>query len=83
MRGKVRVYPKGSPEFVDFGAGDLVVIPKGLSCTWDVSVLWINTTNSSLLLHPPPPSSSSSLSNSDLCLSLISDFHSFFRIHLS
>ncbi|GAB2281870.1 hypothetical protein Dimus_016432 [Dionaea muscipula] len=22
----------------EFGAGDLVVIPKGLSCTWDVSV---------------------------------------------
>lgn len=25
-------------EFVEFGAGDLVTIPKGLSCTWDVSV---------------------------------------------
>jgi uncharacterized protein len=21
---------------VEFGAGDLVVFPKGLSCTWDV-----------------------------------------------
>ncbi|XP_010549643.1 PREDICTED: uncharacterized protein LOC104820759 [Tarenaya hassleriana] len=38
LRGKVKVYPKGSPEFVEFGAGDLVTIPKGLSCTWDVSV---------------------------------------------
>ena len=25
-------------ESVKFGAGDLVIIPKGLSCTWDVSV---------------------------------------------
>ncbi|RAL42213.1 unnamed protein product [Cuscuta campestris] len=40
LRGKVKVYPKNSasPETVEFGAGDLVVIPKGLSCTWDVSV---------------------------------------------
>lgn len=29
---------EGEPEFVEFGAGDLVTIPKGLSCTWDVSV---------------------------------------------
>ncbi|KAK7845907.1 hypothetical protein CFP56_008789 [Quercus suber] len=35
---KVKAYPKGSSEFVEFGAGDLVTIPKGLSCTWDVSV---------------------------------------------
>ncbi|KAG8389137.1 hypothetical protein BUALT_Bualt02G0197900 [Buddleja alternifolia] len=40
VRGKVKVYPKNSEseEVVEFGAGDLVVIPKGLSCTWDVSV---------------------------------------------
>ncbi|KAL5566836.1 hypothetical protein UlMin_030000 [Ulmus minor] len=40
LKGKVKVFPKGgSPEeFVEFGAGDLVTIPKGLSCTWDVSV---------------------------------------------
>ncbi|KAK7376320.1 hypothetical protein VNO78_34786 [Psophocarpus tetragonolobus] len=38
LRGKVRVYPKGSSESIQFGAGDLVTIPKGLSCTWDVSV---------------------------------------------
>jgi hypothetical protein len=39
VKGKVRAYIKGSPDqYVDFGAGDLVVIPKGMSCTWDVSV---------------------------------------------
>lgn len=38
LKGKVKSYAKGSSEFVEFGAGDLVVIPKGLSCTWDVSV---------------------------------------------
>ncbi|CAN1184769.1 hypothetical protein LINPERPRIM_LOCUS39337 [Linum perenne] len=42
VKGKVKVYPKGgeqsSAEHVEFGAGDLVVIPKGMSCTWDVSV---------------------------------------------
>ncbi|XP_047333271.1 uncharacterized protein LOC124936788 [Impatiens glandulifera] len=40
LRGKIKVYPKGSPETeaVEFGAGDLVILPKGLSCTWDVSV---------------------------------------------
>ncbi|CAJ2651822.1 unnamed protein product [Trifolium pratense] len=38
LKGKVIVYTKGSSEFVEFGAGDLVTIPKGLSCTWDVSV---------------------------------------------
>jgi len=26
-----------SGEKVSFGAGDIVVFPKGLSCTWDVS----------------------------------------------
>ncbi|KAK4781574.1 hypothetical protein SAY86_015676 [Trapa natans] len=30
---------EGEPaECVEFGAGDLVTIPKGLRCTWDVSV---------------------------------------------
>ncbi|KAL6142927.1 hypothetical protein ACLB2K_061202 [Fragaria x ananassa] len=46
VKGRVKVYPKGgssssvssSSEFVEFGAGDLVTIPKGLSCIWDVSV---------------------------------------------
>ncbi|XP_044483845.1 uncharacterized protein LOC123209773 [Mangifera indica] len=38
LKGKVKVFPKGSSEFVELGAGDLVIIPKGISCTWDVSV---------------------------------------------
>lgn len=38
VKGKVRVCVKGSSEYVELGAGDLAVIPKGLSCTWDVSV---------------------------------------------
>ncbi|KAK2986353.1 hypothetical protein RJ640_026617 [Escallonia rubra] len=40
LRGKVTVYPKNSDdsEAVEFGAGDLVILPKGLSCTWDVTV---------------------------------------------
>ncbi|XP_044483821.1 uncharacterized protein LOC123209750 [Mangifera indica] len=38
LKGKVKVFSKGSSEFVEFGAGDLVIIPKGISCTWVVSV---------------------------------------------
>ncbi|XP_027351023.1 uncharacterized protein LOC113862068 [Abrus precatorius] len=39
LRGRVKVYPKdSSSKPVEFGAGDLVTIPKGLRCTWDVSV---------------------------------------------
>ncbi|CAN6980142.1 unnamed protein product [Brassica oleracea var. botrytis] len=38
LEGKVKVYPDGSDEAVEIEAGDLVVFPKGLSCTWDVSV---------------------------------------------
>ncbi|TMW81981.1 uncharacterized protein [Solanum lycopersicum] len=39
LRGKVKVSTKNSnDEIVEFGAGDLVIIPKGLSCTWDVSI---------------------------------------------
>ncbi|KAK1363648.1 Ethanolamine utilization eutQ [Heracleum sosnowskyi] len=37
LKGKVKVYPDGSDEAVEFGAGDMVVFPKGMSCTWDVS----------------------------------------------
>ncbi|KAL2953265.1 hypothetical protein AAZX31_19G156300 [Glycine max] len=33
LKGKVKAYPKGSSEFVEFGAGDLVTIPKGLGCS--------------------------------------------------
>ena len=39
VKGRVKAFPKGSTtEFVEFGAGDLVIIPKGFSCTWDISV---------------------------------------------
>ncbi|KAD5317368.1 hypothetical protein R6Q59_032704 [Mikania micrantha] len=39
LRGKVKVYRKNSSEMMaEFGAGDLVILPEGLSCTWDVSV---------------------------------------------
>ncbi|KAJ1413834.1 RmlC-like cupin domain superfamily [Sesbania bispinosa] len=39
VRGRVKVYPKDSSfASVEFGAGDLVTIPKGFSCTWDVSI---------------------------------------------
>ncbi|KAA8544531.1 hypothetical protein F0562_022543 [Nyssa sinensis] len=37
LEGKVKVFPDGSKEGVEIGAGDLVVFPKGMSCTWDVS----------------------------------------------
>ncbi|XP_006652499.1 uncharacterized protein LOC102701719 [Oryza brachyantha] len=38
LKGRVRASVKGSGKCVEFGAGDLVVFPKGLSCTWDVVV---------------------------------------------
>ncbi|KAK7285859.1 hypothetical protein RJT34_20642 [Clitoria ternatea] len=42
VRGRVKVYLKDSPSttapVVEFGAGDLVTIPKGLRCTWHVSL---------------------------------------------
>ncbi|KAG0486234.1 hypothetical protein HPP92_008329 [Vanilla planifolia] len=38
LKGKVKAYIKESSECVEFGARDLVTIPKGLSCTWDVSI---------------------------------------------
>ncbi|CAN8326328.1 unnamed protein product [Cochlearia groenlandica] len=54
VKGKVKVYPKPSSSSsstttssssttslewcVEFGAGDIVTFPKGLSCTWDVSL---------------------------------------------
>ncbi|CAK9179966.1 unnamed protein product [Ilex paraguariensis] len=37
LKGKVQVYPDGSKEAVEIGAGDLVEFPKGMSCSWDVS----------------------------------------------
>ncbi|XP_015881743.1 uncharacterized protein LOC107417641 [Ziziphus jujuba] len=38
LEGKVKVTPAGANESVEIGAGDLVEFPKGMSCTWDVSV---------------------------------------------
>ncbi|KAK3229287.1 hypothetical protein Dsin_001168 [Dipteronia sinensis] len=38
LEGEVKVYPDGANEGVEIAAGDLVVFPKGMSCTWDVSV---------------------------------------------
>ncbi|KAI4375191.1 hypothetical protein MLD38_013094 [Melastoma candidum] len=38
LEGKVKVTPDGATEAVEIAAGDLVVFPKGMSCTWDVSV---------------------------------------------
>ncbi|CAN8246644.1 unnamed protein product [Cochlearia groenlandica] len=37
LQGKVKVYPDGSDQGVEIEAGDFVVFPKGMSCTWDVS----------------------------------------------
>ncbi|KAG6474917.1 hypothetical protein ZIOFF_064133 [Zingiber officinale] len=41
LKGRVKAYVKGSSpdaSAVEFGAGDLVVLSKGLSCIWDVAV---------------------------------------------
>ncbi|KAM7532158.1 hypothetical protein LguiB_035568 [Lonicera macranthoides] len=45
LKGKVKAYPKGSGAdedddilCVEFGQGDIVTFPKGLCCTWDVTV---------------------------------------------
>ncbi|XP_020252951.1 uncharacterized protein LOC109830183 [Asparagus officinalis] len=39
LEGKVKVYPQGhGNEYVEIGAGDFVEFPKGMNCTWDVSV---------------------------------------------
>ena len=35
LEGKVTVH-LGKGEIVQFGAGDFVIFPKGLSCTWEV-----------------------------------------------
>ncbi|KAJ6793021.1 Uncharacterized protein M6B38_112380 [Iris pallida] len=39
LEGKVKVYPEGhGDQFVEIEAGDFVEFPKGMKCTWDVSV---------------------------------------------
>ncbi|GMH02542.1 hypothetical protein Nepgr_004381 [Nepenthes gracilis] len=71
VKGKVRAYPRGGASaavaapssssddgYVEFGAGDLVIIPKGLSCTWDVSLpvdKYYKFDASSPSSSPPPP----------------------------
>jgi uncharacterized cupin superfamily protein len=36
LEGKVKVTPEsGDP--VEFGAGDLVIFPQGMDCTWEIS----------------------------------------------
>lgn len=37
LQGKVKVTPDGANDFVEIQAGDLVVFPKAMKCTWDVS----------------------------------------------
>ena len=32
-----QVTPAGASDYVEFGAGDMVVFPDGMSCTWKVS----------------------------------------------
>ncbi|KAE9619407.1 hypothetical protein Lal_00047312 [Lupinus albus] len=63
VKGKVKVYPrprKSSSEFVEFGAGDLVIFPKGLSCTCEVSI----AVDKYYKFEPPCSSSSPSSSSS-------------------
>ena len=36
LEGEVTVTPKNGGAAVDFGAGDLVIFPAGLSCIWEV-----------------------------------------------
>ena len=36
LEGEVTVIPKNGGSPVDFGAGDLVTFPAGLSCTWHI-----------------------------------------------
>ncbi|KAE9460741.1 hypothetical protein C3L33_07344, partial [Rhododendron williamsianum] len=47
--------PPSTAALAEFGAGDLVVIPKGLSCTWDVSVA-VDKHYKFDSSSPPPPS---------------------------
>ncbi|XP_020591945.1 uncharacterized protein LOC110032612 [Phalaenopsis equestris] len=38
LEGRVKVYPEGcGDEYVEIKAGDFVVFPEGMTCTWDVS----------------------------------------------
>lgn len=35
LAGKVRVTPENG-DAVEFGAGDMVSFPEGMSCTWEI-----------------------------------------------
>lgn len=37
LEGRVKVYPDGYNDYVEIGPADLVVFPKGMKCTWEVS----------------------------------------------
>lgn len=37
LKGKVKVTPDGTDDYVEFGKGDLVQFPAGMGCTWSVS----------------------------------------------
>ncbi|MCX7805447.1 MAG: cupin domain-containing protein [Planctomycetota bacterium] len=37
VAGKARVEPEGGGKPVEFGAGDLVTMPKGVKCVWKIS----------------------------------------------
>ncbi|KAH6558528.1 hypothetical protein KP509_1Z058500 [Ceratopteris richardii] len=38
VKGRVKIYPNGSSKYIQIHAGDLVVLPKGMSCIWEVNV---------------------------------------------
>lgn len=35
--GAVKIIPDGQTDFVEFGAGDLITFPDGMTCTWIIS----------------------------------------------
>ena len=37
LEGRVKVYPDGYNDYVEIEPKYLVVFPKGMKCTWDVS----------------------------------------------
>jgi len=54
LEGEVTVTPKDGRAPVTVGAGDLVVFPEGLSCTWDVKKVmhYDDTADTPLFLIP-------------------------------
>jgi len=37
IEGAVKIIPDGQTDFVEFGAGDLITFPDGMTCTWIIS----------------------------------------------